>query len=221
VLDCACDIGLPSSQLRTRYPELDWALACGRDGREPLAEHWWHRGEVRRLGASLGAIVRALRSSRRHTCTCGIARHGMAWQANPVGGRARWEGRQLSLIRKLLGGDFCPIIAEGSGGVRERVRALKIFLEERAERVVVVVGHSAFFQHFVKTYGDGSFKRKLRNCEVLRCADAGIFFSEPPLPRVAEPHVEMRELSGRRETNGVSTHVPPSMSYRRFDLAYS
>jgi hypothetical protein len=145
----------------------------------------------------------------------------MAWQANPVGGRARWEGRQLSLIRKLLGGDFCPIIAEGSGGVRERVRALKIFLEERAERVVVVVGHSAFFQHFVKTYGDGSFKRKLRNCEVLRCADAGIFFSEPPLPRVAEPHVEMRELSGRREINGVSTHVPPSMSYRRFDLAYS
>jgi hypothetical protein len=143
----------------------------------------------------------------------------LALQENPRGGRAKWAGRQLSLIRKLLGGNFSPIIAEGDGGVRERVRALKEFLDARPERVIVVVGHSAFFQQFLKTYGNGSFKRKLHNCEILRCADVGVSFSSmpqrSPLLAAAAPG-EMREL-----TSGIGRLAMPDTGYQKLELAHS
>lgn len=87
--------------------------------------------------------------------------------------RNPWKSGSWSCRRLPCCGCCCPplIETETEAEVAARIVRFRAWIEGRPERVIVVIGHSAFFQQVT------SMPRKLGNCEVLDCQSIGLTFS--------------------------------------------
>jgi broad specificity phosphatase PhoE len=65
-------------------------------------------------------------------------------------------------LRTRAAGEPHLIVRESKSDVRLRIRAFRKWLANRPEKVIAVVGHSAYIKQFT------GMSRKLKNCEVLK-----------------------------------------------------
>ena len=181
VCDTTCDIGTPLPELRATFRDsVSWESSVGIDGSPMLPAR--NRMSITQ---ELEPVSEAEKTAPEQTAV----RDEDAWWYGGVAPRNStrrgmnenpWRSGSWSCRRLPCCQCCCPplIDTETDEEVAARIKHFKVWVENRPERVIVVVGHSAFFQQFIRTQTgpENAHFRKLSNCEILDCSSVGVKF---------------------------------------------